>query len=41
MTWVIEGDFLNLDLVKWQQFEDINLQELHSYPLEENDAGIF
>ena len=40
-TWITEGDLLNLDLVNWKQFEDSNLQEFHSFQLEDNDATIF
>jgi hypothetical protein len=40
-TWITEGDLLNLDPIKWKQFEDSNLQELGSFQPEENDAGIF
>jgi hypothetical protein len=40
-TWIIEGDFMNLDLLKWYHFEESDLQELHSFQPAENDAGIF
>ena len=39
-TWITYGDLLNLDSVKWHQFKDNNLQELHSSQLEENYTGI-
>ena len=32
---------LNPDPVKWQRFEDNNLQELHSFQPEENDVVIY
>ena len=35
------GDLLNLDPIKWKQYEDNNLQELSSFQPEENDTGIF
>ena len=30
-TWVMMGNLMNLDLVKWKQFEDINFQGLCSF----------
>jgi hypothetical protein len=39
--WITEGDLLNLDPIKWQQFQDGNVQELCSLQPEENDAEIF
>ena len=32
-------DLVKLDPVKWKQFEDNHLQELHSFQTEENGAG--
>jgi hypothetical protein len=40
-TWITEGELLNLYLGKWKQFEDSNLQELHSFQPEKNDTRIF
>ena len=38
-TWIIEGDLVKLDPVKWKQFEDNHSQELRSFQTEENGAG--
>jgi hypothetical protein len=40
-TWITKGELLKIDLSKWKQFEDSNLQELCCFQPEKNDAGIF
>ena len=30
-TWITEGDLMNLDPIKWKQFEDNNLEELRFF----------
>jgi hypothetical protein len=40
ITWITEGDLLNLDPGKWKQFENSNLHELRSFQPKKNDTGI-